>query len=1792
MTIDQTGKGPMSREDGHNDNDKPLIQLANNVLPSTHSDSGESGFLLLTDYQVSLEGVFLSLPNASIPYEDILTAWEDAFIDYLFLSPEAFVAALHHAVGEDTADSAPNFLNVSWEDLFNIPVTEGGGESVSVAQATSEGGVISVEKVFDINGISNSLLNSVIAIQSVPVSFSAPLPFSQPLSILLPTIPFPNSPIPNTPTLSSGDSHFPNITASTIFASELFLNTYESVVVQGNIFSGSFGFPVGADAGAGASVVSVSASFSASNISGGSLSNPMPGVILLTTVEGNTLTFYTANVDGHLMGDFFYTLNNAVLTPPLPGTVISIGPDTIKFYLDGFLYSVTNNFGNTSVGQLNFLITDDKPVALDQIAPGISEADIATVGSAGHTSAAVVTGSLVTPIALNGDLIVNPSTTSAIKPDSNASYFGANGGHVSSVTLQQVQGATKDGTNAVTATSTPSGNTITVTDNLGNVLQVNTLTGAYSYTLNAAFHDNVPNGSATIIFIYTFTDNEGQTASATLTINVADDSPIAKAIDGGTVYEAGLSGGSGVGTTTTTLSGSLIGGANGGTFGADGGVVSKVSFGSTTYTAVNGVITAHDGYGNTLIVNADGSYTYTLSNPVTNVNNQPLVEVFNYTLTDADGSTSTNTFTIHVGDDAPVAKAIDGGTVYEAGLSGGSGVGATTTTLSGSLIGGANGGTFGADGGVVSKIVFGSTTYTAVNGVITAHDGYGNTLVVNADGSYTYTLSNPVTNVNNQPLVEVYNYTLTDADGSTSTNTFTIHVGDDAPVAKAIDGGTVYEAGLASGSGVGSTTTTLSGSLIGGANGGTFGADGGVVSKVSFGGTDYTAVNGVITAHDGYGNTLIVNADGSYTYTLSNPVTNVNNQPLAEVFNYTLTDADGSTSTNTFTIHVGDDAPVAKAIDGGTVYEAGLASGSGVGSTTTTLSGSLIGGANGGIFGADGGVVSKVSFGGTDYTAVNGVITAHDSDGNTFVVNADGSYTYTLSHAVTNVNGQPLTEVFNFTLTDVDGSTSSSTFTINVGDDAPVAVAVDRGTVYEAGITGGSEVGSTLTQVSGFLILNTGSTLGADGGVVSKITFGSSTYTPVNGMITAHDDYGNTLMVQVDGTYIYTLSHAVTNVNGQPLTEVFTYTLKDADGSTASNTFTIKVGDDAPVAKAVDGGTVYEAGLTGGSGVGSTTTTVSGSLIGVNGSTFGADGGTVTNTTTTMSGWSTSIVSGVITVSDGLGNQITINPNGSYTFSLDHAVTNVNNQPLSMVFHFTFTDADGSTASNDLTIKVNDDAPVAKAVDGGTVYEAGLANGSGVGSTTTTVSGSLIGVSGSTFGADGGVVSKVSFGSTDYAPVNGVITAQDGFGNTFVVNADGSYTYTLSNAVTNVDGQPLTEAFNFTFTDTDGSTSSNTFTINVNDDVPAAFDQSVNAPAITTSETGNLFTLTSGTGTDLVTNTVGADGVGHITITAGSDFTGTSSISGNEETFTDSNNNTFVFNLDTGAYTFTYNAGIGTPTGIESFNYTLFDKDGSASATKSLSFTGLNSTTPVVLDLTGEGIHLLSASQSSVTINDITGSGNQQHIGWITSGEGVLMLDTNGDGKLTNINQIAFTSYTPGAKTDLQGLIAFDTNHDGMLDVGDKNFNQFGVLLSNGKFESLSQLGIVSISLTSDNHQETVNGNTVYGYSSYKTANGVTHSVADVGFTISADAKGATLHTQDILTDKQPIDFSKLPEMQPAAQMNSTEQSSSDFHASSSSTIVSHDASAQFAGAMSANTVQHISEQLSVQHHEITVAHG
>lgn len=184
---------------------------------------------------------------------------------------------------------------------------------------------------------------------------------------------------------------------------------------------------------------------------------------------------------------------------------------------------------------------------------------------------------------------------------------------------------------------------------------------------------------------------------------------------------------------------------------------------------------------------------------------------------------------------------------------------------------------------------------------------------------------------------------------------------------------------------------------------------------------------------------------------------------------------------------------------------------------------------------------------------------------------------------------------------------------------------------------------------------------------------------------------------------------------------------------------------------------------------------------------------------------------------------------------------------------------------------------------------------------------------------------------------------------------------------------------------------------------------------------------------------------------------------------------------------------------------------------------------PVVLDLNGDGISLITAEDSPVMLGGVH-NGYQNHLGWVAPGDGVIMYDPNGTGKLTSVDQITFTQYVPGAKTDLEGLVAFDTNHDGQLDFGDKEFNHFGVILADGKFQTFSQLGIASLSLTSDNQQQVMNGNLIQGFTSYQTEDGQSHLAATVVLTSTAVKSGSPspLTPNDVFIPEDQINFSTL----------------------------------------------------------------
>ena len=154
------------------------------------------------------------------------------------------------------------------------------------------------------------------------------------------------------------------------------------------------------------------------------------------------------------------------------------------------------------------------------------------------------------------------------------------------------------------------------------------------------------------------TDANGNSATGTITVNIIDDVPTAT-VDSGNVNEGAL--------LTVAASGVLsndVAGADGVT--AGGGVVGvRAAGGDLTTDVTTGVNTSIAGLHGTLILQANGSYTYqsTANNITANT-----TDVFVYTVRDGDGDLSTTTLTINLANVTVVAPADNDVTVNENAL--------------------------------------------------------------------------------------------------------------------------------------------------------------------------------------------------------------------------------------------------------------------------------------------------------------------------------------------------------------------------------------------------------------------------------------------------------------------------------------------------------------------------------------------------------------------------------------------------------------------------------------------------------------------------------------------------------------------------------------------------------------------------------------------------------------------------------------------------------------------------------------------------------------------------------------------------------------------------------------------------------------------------------------------------------------------------------------------------------------------------------------------------------------------
>jgi T1SS-143 domain-containing protein len=1202
--------------------------------------------------------------------------------------------------------------------------------------------------------------------------------------------------------------------------------------------------------------------------------------------------------------------------------------------------------------------------------------------------------------------------------------FGGFNASISTVTLfreseitdsgtQQLAGVTSGGSPVVVSQN---GQTVTGTANGVNIftLVFDKATGVYTFTQTGAIdHPTGANSVKDVLelqFQYTVVDKRGDTVTGIGKVDITDSVPVAGAGTGKTVSEAALPVGNDTATdahiTVTSTTGSLniswgadsantdkgglgdrsvaftnanvaVSGEDGSTLTSHGLAVSTVVLADGTLIGYTGAVQPTSLGGGDQGINPNivfyatvsdtdtGHYSFTLVQSLDDGDKSDAVKLtFNYTATDSDGDIAANSFTVTVDDDKPVSTGdITGAVLSDDAQSGantdkGDTPTATATGEAGALF------TSGADGfqkvsldspadfnaiykdangvGHVETASWGATvsggitTWTATAG----EDKHAvATLTINADGSYSFTLSEPLahTAAGEDQASLKFSYTVTDGDNDTATGSLTINVTDDVPVSMgAITAATLNDDAQNGGNldGVGDAKSASGGvgALF------SAGADG--LKSVSIenlpslkaiyidgngvghqenvkweesiaGGTTIWTASGL---HSPAAAVLTIHADGSYTFTtsaaLAHPTAGLSEESLALKFNYTVTDGDGDTATGSLTVNVTDDVPTVsvlvgspvtadespflqdddiglstafigihdagafiplafaqsasavitptaafgadgKAVSGAVAYSLSLSS-SGVDSGLKTTDGKEIrlfkegnlvvgryDGQDSGTavtstghdpaafalsIGSDGKVtvVQYVSLnnGGMSSDAivaiasgaVSAVVTIKDGDGDTATANAD------ISARISFQDDGPQVfvgrSVFFSVMADesaglqADDKSSFSAFTevTNIGRDgdnnnAPLAYAQSKfGALSDLtlfGVDGAAAAGSKIYSLSL-------SSAGVDSGL--QTTDGKHIYLFAEGDLIVGRVAGVNGAIG-SAAFAVAIDHATGRVstveylsllngnanNPNDIVSIATHTISavltvtDGDGSTASGSADISAqiqfADDAPIttgaitatalnddaqsggnldgvggAKSVSGGVgaLFSAGVDGFKSI-SIENLPSLNAIYIDGNGVGHQEA-VTWKEATTNGTTIWTASGLHSPAAAV---LTINADGSYTFTtsaaLVHPTAGLSEESLALKFSYTVTDGDNDTATGSLTVNVKDDVPTIT----GVITDRTLAEADLVSSNSHATSTGDIGLNIS-FGADGAAATGVTFADTNSASANIVAVGSDG----------------------------------------------------------------------------------------------------------------------------------------------------------------------------------------------------------------------------------------------------------------------------------------------------------------------------------------------------------------------------------------------------------------------------------------------
>ncbi len=515
-------------------------------------------------------------------------------------------------------------------------------------------------------------------------------------------------------------------------------------------------------------------------------------VTLSESVDANGNYTYTATAGGEPVftlllnqdGSYRFTLQGSLDH--------AVNSDELSL---NFTVVATDFDGDTASIVLPVTILDDQPVITGLVPLSVSEADLAQGSNVDKQ-----------PVSVEGQFSIQGADTVR--------------GYALDSSVNPVQGLTSNGVAVVLSTPVDDGNgNLTYTASAGNsaifALVLNT-NGSYTFTLLGSIDHAIGSDEKQLNFTVVATDFDGDTASIVLPVTILDDQPVITGLETLSVSEGDLAQGSNVDKQPVSVEGQLsIQGADTvASFALDSsvnpvqgltsnGVAVTLSapvddgHGNLTYTAMAGAVTVF-----TLTLNTDGTYSFTLAAPVDHaLNSNDLTLNFQVIATDFDGDTASIVLPVTVLDDQPSVISAQALSVNEDDLATGTDQSKESTTANGQFTT-----TQGADGiahyqidtstssdtGLTSQgqpVVWGAPSITtASSGQVYTYQGIANgvvifTLVLRADGSYSFTLNGAVDHpLNANELTLNIPVLAQDADGDTSPITLPVTIVDDVPI--------------------------------------------------------------------------------------------------------------------------------------------------------------------------------------------------------------------------------------------------------------------------------------------------------------------------------------------------------------------------------------------------------------------------------------------------------------------------------------------------------------------------------------------------------------------------------------------------------------------------------------------------------------------------------------------------------------------------------------------------------------------------------------------------------------------------------------------------------------------------------------------------------------------------------------------------------------------------------------------------------------------------------------------------